>query len=576
MLARSGVVEENDRGFSVLVGDGGTLPETLPRDPVSFDQQMVAKYSHGLTEIGLFRRSAAALVDVLRGGQDPLTLLFSSGEPTAADLYLKAPVARAANRLLADTVRSLLANLPDDRRLRVLEVGAGTGSATASVLPELPEGRFDYTYTDISAGFFAEAEERFGNEGIEYRPLDIEKDPVSQGFNAHGYDLIIASNVLHATQYLGETLGHCRDLLAPSGHLVALENLRGLGWMDLTFGQLDGWWRFADSYRPHHALATPAIWRQALTASGFEDAQVLGVDDLVPYESLDKGVIVAQGPAQVEEARGLWVILGDRNGVAGELAAELATRNQTVLLAGADETAAGTEDLRAQGVRQVAIDPASRDAWRSLLRELPRDVPFSGVVHLQSQEGHGNWSTAAELDEDVSHTGESALALVQGLLDTDAAPEKGVWFVTRGAQVLERENSGELSGSILWGLGKAVALEAAHLRPRMLDLDPDSATSASGLASELLYPDEENHISLPVGAPSGGSFGPVRRCSRGIRAAGPAGRDGVGAGAQPRRYLRSARGQTAPCPAPGTQGGKGLGRGGGHQLLGCLQVAGLY
>ena len=499
MLARSGVVEENDRGFSVLVGDGGTLPETLPRDPVSFDQQMVAKYSHGLTEIGLFRRSAAALVDVLRGGQDPLTLLFSSGEPTAADLYLKAPVARAANGLLADTVRALLANLPDDRRLRVLEVGAGTGSATASVLPELPEGRFDYTYTDISAGFFAEAEERFGNEGIEYRPLDIERDPVSQGFNAHGYDLIIASNVLHATQYLGETLGHCRDLLAPSGQLVALENLRGLGWMDLTFGQLDGWWRFADSYRPHHALATPAIWRQALTASGFEDAQVLGVDDLVPYESLDKGVIVAQGPAQVEEARGLWVILGDRNGVAGELAAELATRNQAVLLAGADETASGTEDIRAQGVREVAINPASRDAWRSLLRELPRDVPFSGVVHLQSQEGHGNWSTAAELDEDVSHAGESALALVQGLLDTDAAPEKGVWFVTRGAQVLERENSGELSGSILWGLGKAVALEAAHLRPRMLDLDPDSATSASGLASELLYPDEENHIAYRLG-----------------------------------------------------------------------------
>ena len=57
----------------------------------------------------------------------------------------QSPVARAANGLLADTVRALLANLPDDRRLRVLEVGAGTGSATASVLPELPEGRFDYT-----------------------------------------------------------------------------------------------------------------------------------------------------------------------------------------------------------------------------------------------------------------------------------------------------------------------------------------------------------------------------------------------------------------------------------------------
>ena len=60
--------------------------------------------THGSNEIGLFRRSANALPDVLRGEADALTLLFSSGEPTAADLYLKAPVARAANRLLADAI----------------------------------------------------------------------------------------------------------------------------------------------------------------------------------------------------------------------------------------------------------------------------------------------------------------------------------------------------------------------------------------------------------------------------------------------------------------------------------------
>ena len=75
--------------------------------------------------------------------------------------------------------------------MRVIEVGAGTGSATASVLPELPEGRFDYVYTDISAGFFSEAEARFGDGGgsIDYRTLDIEKDPIAQGFDSHGYDL---------------------------------------------------------------------------------------------------------------------------------------------------------------------------------------------------------------------------------------------------------------------------------------------------------------------------------------------------------------------------------------------------
>ena len=271
MLDRSGVLKETDGVFEVLVGSGDPLPAALPENADAYVEQMEDAYPHGLTEIGLFRRCGGALAEVLRGDADPLTLLFSSGEPSAADLYLKAPVARAANRMLAQAVETLLAELPDDRRLKVVEVGAGTGSATASVLPELPPGRFEYTYTDISAGFFAEAEGRFGGEeaAIEYRVLDIERDPVAQGFDAHGYDLVIASNVLHATRYLNETLAHCLDILAPSGHLVALENLRGQGWLDLTFGQLDGWWRFADDYRPQHALAAPGVWRQALLDAGF-------------------------------------------------------------------------------------------------------------------------------------------------------------------------------------------------------------------------------------------------------------------------------------------------------------------
>ncbi len=477
MVARSGVLEESGDGFAVVVGPEHLLPDVLPGDLEQFATHMTGLYADGQTEIGLFRRSGLALGDVLRGQEDPLTLLFSSGEPTAADLYLKAPVARAANAMLAEAIEALVARLPEGRRLRVIEVGAGTGSATASVLPELPEGRFDYMYTDISAGFFAEAEARFGDGGgsIEYRPLDIEKDPIDQGFDSHGYDLLIASNVLHATRFLEETLGNCLALLAPSGHLVALENLRGLGWMDLTFGQLDGWWRFADSYRPHHALATPAIWSQALHDSGFESVEVLGVDESTTYEMLDKGVIVAQGPAQVTESPGAWVLAADEGGTAQELAAELSARNQTVVLADRD-----------------AVE--SRESWRSLIEDLPEGVPLSGVVHLLALDGHGPRAGTAAIERDVDRVGASALAMVQGVSDSDVAPDKGVWFVTRGAQVLERERGGELAGAVLWGMGKVVTLEASHLQPRMVDLDPGAAVQVSDLVNELLYPDAENHI----------------------------------------------------------------------------------
>ena len=501
MLAWAGVLEETGDGFTVLLGPGDALPDNMPRDLEEFATRLAGRYDHGQTEVGLFRRSGRALADVLRGQEDALTLLFSSGEPTAADLYLKAPVARAANRMLADAVRTLVAQLPADRRLRVIEVGAGTGSATASVLPELPEGRFHYTYTDISAGFFSEAEARFGDGGgsIEYRPLDVERDPIAQGFDPHGYDLLIASNVLHATRFLDETLAHCADLLAPSGHLVALENLRGLGWMDLTFGQLDGWWRFADDIRPHHALAGPDVWCKALGDAGFVGAEVLGVDESYTHEMLDKGVIVAQGPARVTEPAGLWVLTADQDDVVEDLAAALAERNQTVVLAGAKSPQGGVSAAVGPAVVRTAVEAECRESWRALIEGLPQDVPFEGVVHLQALRGHGERATAAQVGEDVKRAGASALAMVQGVTDSGVTPQKGLWFLTRGAQMLERERNGELAGAVLWGFGKVVALEAAHLQPRMIDLDPGAAAPLADLVNELLYPDEENHIAYRLG-----------------------------------------------------------------------------
>ena len=502
LAARTGALNEQEDGrFAVLAGSDDPWPENLPQDPVEHASVMTGRYPNGLIEAGLFLRSGAALPEVLRGREDPLTLLFSSGEPTAADLYLKAPVARAANQMLAEAVRALVVELPEGRRLRVIEVGAGTGSATASVLPELPEAGFNYVYTDISAGFFAEAEARFGDAGgcIEYCTLDIEKDPSSQGFDAHGYDVIIASNVLHATRCLDETLGHCRRLLAPGGHLVALENLSGLGWMDLTFGQLDGWWRFADSYRPHHALASPAVWRQALGDAGFDAVEVLGVDESDSVRIPDKGVIVAQGPAAVSEPPGLWLLAADCSGMADRLAMDLAARNQTVLLAVEE----GPEDSMADGSRagvfRVRADMAKRESWQSVAAGLPGEIPLKGLVHLLALDGCGGDSTADEITESVGRVGASALAMVQGVTDANTAPDLGVWFVTRGAQFLEFERGGEPAGSALWGFGKAVAREAAHLRPRMIDLDPGVGAAEPDLVNELMYPDDEDHIALRAG-----------------------------------------------------------------------------
>ncbi|GAT19497.1 fatty acid synthase S-acetyltransferase [Aspergillus luchuensis] len=85
--------------------------------------------------------------------------------------------------------------------IKILEIGAGTGSTTARALKSLVTNAgmrmySEYTFTDISPGFFARAKEQFQSyEQVNYRVLDITKDPEEQGFSSHRFDLIIADNV---------------------------------------------------------------------------------------------------------------------------------------------------------------------------------------------------------------------------------------------------------------------------------------------------------------------------------------------------------------------------------------------
>lgn len=120
--------------------------------------------------------------------------------------------------------------------LRVLEVGAGTGGTTEVILAGLREtGAFlSYTYTDISAGFFSDAKERFKRYGPQmiFKTLDLTKDPANQGFGSGSYDLVVAANVVHATPHLHTALANLRTLLRPNGRLLLQEMSMQVKWIN--------------------------------------------------------------------------------------------------------------------------------------------------------------------------------------------------------------------------------------------------------------------------------------------------------------------------------------------------------
>ncbi|NEN94404.1 MAG: aminotransferase class III-fold pyridoxal phosphate-dependent enzyme [Moorea sp. SIO3I7] len=248
-----------------------------------------------LPEWQLLYRCGSQLSSVLRGAVDPVKLMFPAWDTsTATQLYQDSPRAQVFNKLVQQVVTTAVAGAPQQRELRILEIGAGTGGTTSYLLPHLPEDRTQYCFTDVGDLFTALAQERFGDyRFVEYQALDIEQDPSLQGFEPHCQDVVIAANVLHATQNMRQTLANVRQLLAPGGVLVLLEGTHRQRWVDLTFGLLKGWWRFADvDLRSDHPLIDKRQWLQLLQESGFSSVAIL--PDVEADDNLGQVVILAQ------------------------------------------------------------------------------------------------------------------------------------------------------------------------------------------------------------------------------------------------------------------------------------------
>lgn len=181
------------------------------------------------------------------------------------------------------------------QQMDILELGAGTGSATEAVMRHIGERFRSYTYTDISSAFFPKAENDFKKyaEKFTYSTLDIEKDPTEQQYLAHNYDLIVVSNVLHATKSLETTLCNVRKLLKPGGYLVFLE-ITDMEPVHPTFvfGTIAGWWVGENDGRRHHPLITKDAWAELLQKTGFS-----GLDTATPASGqfmAPQGVMLSQ------------------------------------------------------------------------------------------------------------------------------------------------------------------------------------------------------------------------------------------------------------------------------------------
>jgi amino acid adenylation domain-containing protein len=428
--------------------------------------------------VNLVVRSGESLSDLLTGKLEPQEVLF--GQEALADLvefYRDTPFFSYYHRVVGELVGGVAQERHAGARLRVLEVGAGTGGATSSILPRLPEGAADYVFTDVSPFFLSHAKARFSDRpDVRFALLDIEAGPAGDALPHDRFDVIVAADVLHATGDLARSLANARSLLAPGGWLVLVEPSRPIPWVDLIFGLFPGWWRFAGhAIRTTHPLLSRERWMDLLRQAGFENVEAL---PQVDSEGLPPQTVIAArrsgadtSPA-VAMAAGEWLIVADAGGAARKVAEALARR----------------------GARPVLIDshepvPAG-DASR-----------WAGIVYLPA------------LDQPpLEHLTPGALvdfqaAACQGVVDllrsvvTHRDQLPAIWLLTAAAQVVVPEDAApNAPQAVLWGLGRVLASEFPNARCHLADLGPEpAAREIELLADAILGNDPEDELAFRGG-----------------------------------------------------------------------------
>ncbi|KAI0378120.1 putative polyketide synthase [Hypomontagnella monticulosa] len=223
-------------------------------------------------------RFSTDIEGILRGKLDALRV-FSEDNAAEAVFGLLNEGSRLipAYKVYMDTVAH------KNPAMRIIEVGAGTGSVTESILDALttqtsngPLYRFSrYDFTDLSPDLVEAASQKFvSRPKINCGVLNID-DPAYQIYEQGSYDLVIAANVLHATTSLQKSLANLRKLLREGGKLMIIEitNTASI-FVQSILGYLPEWWRSAESWRSECPFATVAQWDNELISAGFTGVDI--------------------------------------------------------------------------------------------------------------------------------------------------------------------------------------------------------------------------------------------------------------------------------------------------------------
>jgi len=308
-----------ESGCLEMRGNGATCSYCLRRTPWKPDLKYLRAAGLNIdpanaATLDLLDYAASAYPVLATGAQSGDHNLFGpQGVPLWLNYFHNDNLTYAVNNWVAAAAAAdRISFLPT---LRILEIGAGTGSATEILLMLLSERgllpRLErYVVTEPNAFFRRANQRKLKTEHptlpLEWSTVDLDLPWSAQGIAPGEFDLVYAVNVMHISKNLLFSLNESRLALAANGWLVIGECVRPYDnqpmYPELMFQILDS---FTDvetdpEIRPNPGFLTTEQWRRAFLRAGFPRTEVAPDTERIRgiYPHFFTGAICGQNTAR--------------------------------------------------------------------------------------------------------------------------------------------------------------------------------------------------------------------------------------------------------------------------------------
>lgn len=244
-------------------------------------KHLIANYPFLESYLDLLEASLQNFIKLLSGKRHYMEILFPHGSLRLVEnIYKNNTIADYYNQTVARLVRTAIQKIvahDPSKRVKIIEVGAGTGGTSLCVLKAIKNSstlhNVEYIYTDISPVFLQHGINNYQNnfDFTKFKVFDISKNPEDQDFESDSVHIIIASNVIHATSSIENSLLNLKKLLITNGLLIINEITEIQSFLTLTFGLTDNWWQYED--KEDRIEGSPLMrqeqWKHLLEKCGF-------------------------------------------------------------------------------------------------------------------------------------------------------------------------------------------------------------------------------------------------------------------------------------------------------------------